>query len=289
MIEEGLGSPWPDEVTESAQRFRQGHLIERPPLFYFADLSRPVWDLSVAAAEGVGEDDARQLIELDPEQCPPYGVLTSQDCDITEEGRPNPAQPWVQVAPVYAVDGGDRLRERDFIISLDPPTLEGGPWVADLRIELPLEKGVLVDRDPIEGFSSEEAYYRFADQLARRRGRPALAAVFHEVISMTFREVKQQSSGWKRKTKRVRDHVYKLLLAIQEGTRLDPAAAQLCVVIDDEPDEETKEWFGEWFDRARQVAEAHGLTLLPVSWIDRRSVDLERYDDLVEIDNPMYG
>jgi hypothetical protein len=289
VIDEGLGSPWPDEVTDAAQRFRQGHLIERPPLFYFADLSRPIWDLSAAAAEGLDEEDARQLVELDPEQRPPYGVLTSQDCDVTEEGRPNPAQPWVQVAPVYAVESDDRLRERDFIISLDPPALDGGPWVADLRIELPLEKGVLVDRTPIDGFASEVAYYRFADQLARRRGRPALAAVFHEVISMTFREVKQQSSSWKKKTKRVRDHVYKLLLAIQEGTRLDPAAAQLCVVVDGQPDEETQEWFGEWFDRARLVADEHGLKLLPVSWINRRSVDLVRYDDLVEIDNPMYG
>ena len=291
MIQEGLGEPWPDEVLQAVKSFRQGHLIRRPPLFYTSHLGYPIWALSrVIAAENVvpsGEEPASDmLVELDPDQRPPFGILTSQDCDITEEDR-DPTQPWVQVAPVYRCDEASRLLTRDFIVRLNPPTLDDEVWIADLRLEMSIEKGMLVAREPIESFPEEEDYYRLSDLLARRRGRPALASVFNDIINATAREVKQQSTAWRSKTRRVRETIYKLKLAIEEGTRLQPVACKLYVVARDRPTEEAQEWFGEWWDRARTVAAEQGLELLPIGWMEMSQVDVELYDQLIELRNPL--
>lgn len=291
MIQEGLGQPWPAEVPQAVRSFRQGHLVRRPPLFYAAHVGYPIWELSkVVSAEDAapaGEVPAQDvLVELDPDQGPPYGILTSQDCDITEEGR-DPIQPWVQVAPVYSCDEASQLLNRDFIVRLNPPTLDEEVWVADLRLEMSLEKGLLVAREPIESFPQEEDYYRFSDLLARRRGRPALATVFNDIINVTAREVKQQSTAWRGKTRRVRETIYKLKLAIEEGTRLQPAACKLYVVTRGPSTEEAQEWFGEWWDRARIVAAEQGLELLPIGWMVMSEVDVELYDQLIELRNPL--
>lgn len=287
MIEQGLGDPWPDAVRQAVQRFRQGHLIERPPLFYTAHLGYPIWSLSGAVAAEEEEDVPDALVELEREQRPAYGILTSQDCDISEEGG-SATQPWVQVAPVYLCPEGSRLADRDFVIRLDPPALKGTAWIADMRIEMALEKSVLVGREPIEAFPAEDDYYRFSDLLARRRGRPALAAVFHDVVNVTMRDVKQQSNAWRSKTRRVRATIYKLKLAIEEGTRTAPVSCRLYVITAGTPTKEAREWFGEWWDRARRVAADNDLELLPNGWMDRSAVDAELYDRLIEVRNPLH-
>lgn len=57
MLDAGLPPAWPDAVSAATARFLQGHLIERPPLFYTANLAHPVWALSTAAAPDTPEDE----------------------------------------------------------------------------------------------------------------------------------------------------------------------------------------------------------------------------------------
>lgn len=280
MIEDGVPESWPHEVREAIRRFRQGHLLERPPVLYTADLRYPIWDLTASVAQDTApEEHGEAALELAEDQRPPLGIVTTQDCDLDST-----RQPWVAVAPVYGSAQDPGLLDREYVHEIRPPDIDG-EWVADLRLEVPMEKGSLVGRDPIEAFPDEDGYIEFATMLARRRGRPVLADVFNRVLDQTMRSLKQERRA---QCRRVRDRVYKLLLAIPEGTRSAPIEAQLYVVTDGERDEETIEWFGEWWDRARVVAENEDLKLHPVSWIDARNADLHLVDDLIEIANPMW-
>jgi hypothetical protein len=289
VIEPGVAATWPEEVKEALQRFLQGHLIELPPLFYGANLDYPIWSLSSVLDESdeVPDEERRDTIaDLAHDQRPPYGILLTQTCDLAEE-RPNPRQPWVQIAPVYRFDRESSLLAREYVHELDPPTIPGEVWAADLRIEVPLEKSVLVGRQPIEAFPDEAGYVDFASVLARRRGRPAFSSVVHEVVTVTMRRLKEESNSRRQQARRVRERVYKLMIAIQDGTRLHPNAVQVHLVLKGERDEDTENWFDEWWDRARTVAEAHGLQLLETVWLDARGVDATLYDELVEVRLPI--
>lgn len=287
MLEAGLPGDWPEEASRAARPFLQGHLIEGPPIFYAANLEHAIWSLSHAVAQITPTAEwADALVDIAAEQRPPFGIITTQTCDITEEDR-RPRQPWLHVAPVFRFDEGDAVLDRDYIVPLDPPDLGGSVWAGDLRLELPLEKSVLVGRDPIEAFRDEDGYIAFGNLLARRRGRPALASVFHEVLNVTSRQLKEEGGGRRGQARQVRKQVYKLMLAIQDGTRLAPRAARLHVVLQGDVTPEIEDWFGEWWDRARLVADEAGLQLLPVDYIDARHANLVLYDRLVEIRNPI--
>lgn len=286
MIEEGLDQPWPEEVRAAVRPFLQGHLIEKPPLFFAADLRHPVWQTTRLVADSVPEHErGDDFVDVLAEQRPPYGIITTQSCDLAEE-RPNPRQPWLAVAPVYQA-AGSAILDRDYIYVLAPPTVDAGPWVADLRIELPLEKSLLVGRTPIDAFPDESDYIQFARFLARRRGRPALASVVHEILSGVTRRLKDENNDQRRLARAARGNIYKLKLAIEDGTFLAPVAAKLYVVTDGDPTDETREWFDLWWNTARLVADEHGLQLLPTGWMNAEAVDARLYDELIEMRSPV--
>jgi hypothetical protein len=185
------------------------------------------------------------------------------------------------------VSSDSPLRDRDYVFELAPPELDGDVWVADLRIEMPLEKGLLVGRAPIEAFPGEVGYIAFANFLARRRGRPALASVFHEVLSATTRRLKGERNANRALARRARQNVYRLMLAIEDGTRLEPVAAKLYVVTDGPLTDDARAWFDLWWNVARLVAEEHGLQLLQTGWLDATALDLRLLDDLVEMRSPL--
>lgn len=288
MIDDGLEHPWLQPVLAAVGPFLQGHLITRPPLFYAADLRHPVWRTTRLVADEVAPADrGEDFVDLAAEDCPPYGIITTQSCDLAEE-RPEPQQPWLAVAPVYPLAPDSRLRDREYIFELAPPEIEGGDiLVADVRIEMPLEKSLLVGRTPIEAFATEAGYVAFANFLARRRGRPALASVFHEVLSTTTRRLKDDGNANRTLARRARQTVYKLMLAIEDGTRLTPVAAKLYVVTDGPRTEDARAWFDLWWNEARIVAEGHGLQLHPTGWLNAESADLHLIDDLIEMRSPL--
>jgi hypothetical protein len=197
VIDAGLVETWNAEVTKATTRFDQGDLVERPPFFYAARPAYGVWQTTLGLPEA--ESNEALVIELDPLDCPPYGVLTSQGCDIADNAR----KPWVQVAPVYPVVG---LVDRDrrladirrnavpHLVLLDPPTLDGH-WVADLRIELPIEKSWLVGHEPIAAFNSEDDRRHFGRRLAGRLERPALPDTVHDLVVRPLRRVLDRANA----------------------------------------------------------------------------------------------
>ena len=98
MIDQHIKRPWPREVLEALRLFKQGDLIDKPPFFYAALPPLEIFD-----AGGL-IDEEPQVVELHPDDAPPYGIITTQTCDLDEQGEPS--QPWLQVSPVYEVEEG---------------------------------------------------------------------------------------------------------------------------------------------------------------------------------------
>jgi hypothetical protein len=182
VIDDKIPPSWPEEVRDAALAFRQGHVVDTPPFFYFRSSAHPVWQL-ILDPEDDGGDAA--LVELDPTDGPPFGLITSHTCDLVEAGKL--MQPWLSVAPVY--DYTSRLKpgqERQIeqgrfghLVRLTAGWLPAGFWVADLRIEVPIEKGWLVGREPRPGFANLSEYQVLALRLGMRRSRPALSDALH--------------------------------------------------------------------------------------------------------------
>jgi hypothetical protein len=274
------GGPWPKDVLEAIEQFPQGTLFEHPVFFYYGS---PDHGLSwTPAAEDLPPEAAptspRSLDVLDLElEGEILGVVTSQSCDVDEEGIP--AQPCFQAAPAYRLSHDPGRTPPQYLVPLEPPNLEPGDWVADLRIEVPLEKTFLVGRRPIPGFADEAGFLRFASALGRRRDRAVLAAHLVDAVAATLRKRKSNNSGFKKAFNTVQS----VRLNITRGTRVDPAVARVHVVTRGPIDPKTKDRFDSWWDSARQDAESVGIELLPNEYHDGTAMDVELYEQLIDL------
>jgi len=180
MITSALPQKWPPKVLDAIKLFRQGHLIEAPPAAYAAN---PAYAI-LSCTEGA-------LTTLDSAW--PYAMILTQTCDICEEGARQLKKPFIDLAPVYdfaahALPGQDAQIRRNGIkhlVSVSALT-EPGLWVADLRLNYPAEKSVLVDKRPMEAFGAESEYGALAERLADRAIRPALDAKAQSLVVDEF-------------------------------------------------------------------------------------------------------
>jgi len=264
MIDDRLPDPWPDAVLEAARQWRQGYVVEQPPFFYYRSESNPVWEIGLAADDETDEETGdATLVELDPDQRSRFGLITTQTCDLFEEGHPT--QPWFAVAPVY--DVAARLQpgqlgqlERGYLghlLLLTAGWLPSGRWVADLRIELPIEKGWLVGREPRPGLVEVREYQRLAARLAARRGRPALSTRLTVSLSKPLREWLNAGG------KATRDSLESLHLRVV-GDPVTSTQAELLVITKDQgmaPEHESR--WRSWEAERVHSAEQDGVILLP--------------------------
>jgi hypothetical protein len=253
------------------QPFRQGHLVDSPPFVYVATPAHAVWALT----SDLGDTAlAEEVFELDSLDRPPYGLITTQTCDINEV---NPNHPWVHIAPVYDLDEGTlaamvRKDRVNYLVELDPPTLDG-LWVADLRLEVPVEKSWLVGRQPAEAYPTEAGYEHLAGRLAGKRDRPALADSLVMGVYRPLREWLDRSQG-KKASANVREVRFRL-----GGTRLIPWAASLVLIKDtDWENDETAAW-DDWWDLTRAKAAGYGLDLLANEYQTLDSMSARQYLD----------
>ena len=114
MIDAGLPGEWSVAVREACSRFKQGHLVTRPPFFYGATAGYGIWDLTRDAGDAAQD---HEVLQLDDDLAPNYGLITTQTCDIYEERKPR--KPWVQVAPVY--DGQELIPASSIPIATRTP------------------------------------------------------------------------------------------------------------------------------------------------------------------------
>lgn len=286
MIDTHISHPWPTKVLEAVARFKQGDLVERPPFFYAGSSRYGVWALT----KHTGTPDLpSEVFELDPDQGPPYGLITTQTCDLYEQ-RSKPRQPWFMVAPVYDAryllhpSQDTQLRKGMFghLVLLDPPGLPTGLWVADLRIEIPLEKSWLVGREPIAAFPTERGYLELARRLARRRERPALANVLsNEVVS----SLRGEFSRLKADGLAVLDAIREIRLLISQGDRMAPSAAQVLVITHSNPPPDmVKVVLDAWWDEAHERCARQGLHLIGNRYTSLDAMTAAEYVTSVPLD-----
>lgn len=169
------GFRWNHGVLEACKRFRQGDVIEGASLSFTANADHPITIPAQDATEGVsGLVGTRVAL--------PFAMVTSQTCDLA--GERGDKYPLLQIAPVYDITGHTENGLEGLIpknkvgefIYLDGPRFkaDGQLWVADLRFESAIEKGVLIDKHPIQGFADEDGYLRASKKIADARLRLAV-------------------------------------------------------------------------------------------------------------------
>ncbi len=261
MIDEGILQPWPDAVVERLAQYRQGSLVERPPFAYHASGMYPLWVASRLAAED--PEDELLLVELDIADGPPYGIITTQSCDVDEEGKNR--KPWVQLAPVYELPSENpslgNVRAWKYAY-LAPVTALGPTWVVDLRIELPVEKSWLVRQPPRPGFTTPEEFDRFARFLGGHRTRLQLATAVHErllkPLGASLVVLAKEEPG----VHEAFGTEVKHLFIDVRGDPLLPEAIQLIFVGERSVNETVVGWLEAWWERVYSRSDLP-FTLLP--------------------------
>lgn len=133
---------------------------------------------------------------------------------------------------------------------------KGHRWYADLRILVPVSKGLLVDREPAGAFLTEDESLTFGEILAQKFRRPAL----HEALSEELPKVLEtyvQNAGY---TTNPFAKVDEVRLSILEGDRLNPVRGQLIIITENgalTPDEQAA-----WTDlnkSASRLFDTHGI------------------------------
>ncbi len=168
-----------DDVATACSAFRQGDVLEDVIVGFTANDRH--------AITGVARDQATSSTTAGQQVVStrlPFAILTSQICDIRNPKRMR-IRPFLTVARVMDAteefDAGNLGNiKRGRIGDIVPLTgtyfaSEKALWVADLRLESSIERGMLVGRTPIPGFSNEKGFLDFQRQLAAVRGRNAIS------------------------------------------------------------------------------------------------------------------
>jgi hypothetical protein len=260
----GGRSEWPPGVLESLRAFVQGHVVKEPPFHYFADPARPVW---VRTHAYVADSTGPEVIELPEGAGPAFGMITSQTCDIAEEDAEWPIRPWVQIVPVYDLSadlnsGIQKLLRKgkgtSYLMYL--PGLADGFWVADFRIEVPVEKGWLAAQRPVEGFLTEEQRQQVGERVAMLRSRPAFdgrfVAVIQRPLVTELRELKQADLGM---YQRMDAQVWRV--AVELDSLLNPKDVRVTLLTQGDVDEDIEDWWRAWWDSASGRCASEGMTL----------------------------
>lgn len=266
----GSADHWPDGILDALRAFRQGDLVGEPAMAYLVDPQAPVWAESERFATEIaisGDPPRPEIIRFPEALTPPYGMITTQTCDLVEEDANPPKWPWAQLVPVYDMDHAlnsglkDMLREgRGRRSLLHVPALAPGFYVADLRISFPVEKGWLARQTRVVGFGSEEERQRVGDRLALLSGRPAFAGTFVTTIQNPL-------SAALRELKRVDREAFASLdklvpeVGVLMDSRLNPSDVQVVVLSTAPLNSTHTEWWSRWWDSCRERAGAAGITL----------------------------
>ena len=286
LIDELLPESWPAAITASLQHWHQGHLIANPPLFWAADPREPL--LPFTAKNG---DPARQwqIFSLPEAERPPFGVVISQSCDICEA---KPVSPFIDVAPVYdladVLQGGQENEIRQHYwnnyIYLTRQPAEGRCYVVDLRVVLPIEKGVLVKGTPVDGFASENDLLDFADRVATRVRRPSYADAVQDFLIRPLDEWirRDQAKALRESSGRFTD-VEEVRLRV-EGDRLDPVSVQIVVFQETTLSREDQGAWRRWRESTkRTLFKEARIQLRPVQFSSLSKMSAADYRQLAPI------
>jgi len=139
-----LPTRWSAEVLAALDMWRQGDVLEGGPLFWAGpagnDLVLPI-------------DGSPEPFHITEDPGPGRLIVTSQTCDIGGKG-PGRFHPFVSTCPVYALTDASVLghvkagRVSYLVWVRGAPG--SGDHVADLRVTMPLSKGILAATSPLD-------------------------------------------------------------------------------------------------------------------------------------------
>lgn len=280
---------WPDGVLDACAAFTAGDVVEEPPLFYFADPRKPVW----AATHGYSEGSEGPEVVDAGAYAPRFGLITSQTCDVGEIDfdDPPPMKPWVMISPVYDLSdlpGNVRSllkKTAGPLHWLHLPRLsdmENGFWVADLRIEMPVEKGWLVGRSPIRGFDTEAAQRRVVERVAAIRTRPAWA---DPVVTKVQRRLVEELKQLRAADRALFDEVTTSLeeVGCRTDSMLAPSSLLLAAFCYGEPSAEVDSWWASQVDAMRADLAPLGVAVHEALIHDLRTLPVAEYREYAPV------
>jgi hypothetical protein len=265
---------WPEGVIDVVGQFRQGDLVESLPLFYWGNPEVAVHARTRWYFEN-GEVDERPIEFGEPA---PYGMVTTQTCDLAQEGDRKPNSAWVQLAPVFnalapraddternLLDGGARklVRQgRDQFRLWIPDVPQEGFWYTDLTFEVPVERGWFSGRQRIEGFKDELRREELGRRLAWLRSRPAFDTKFVQAIQApTVQALRQLAQTDSEMYERMHESVVEIGVLLTG--RLTVGQAEM-VVLHVGIDTDIEQWWLMLWDSLKSNADREGFNLLPI-------------------------
>lgn len=294
MIEPGIKptkEDWPKGLLKHLQGFRQGDVVKGFPAVYIGNPNSAVHE-QTAVYQGSESD----VIEFGDDF--PYGIILTQTCDIIEEDRQYPKRPWIWIAPVYnsetrfwdpnsnkekaLLDGGIRKMlvaggGPQYLLHLPGFIPSSGIWVADFRLMVSVEKGWLLERDPIPAFSSENERRGVGKKLASLFTRPAFDTRFEESVRKPFinalKDIDDMSLYDSIQTEV--DH-----LAVKSDDNVKMDRCQVWVLSREPLSSAVREWFDKQDDQWHRNALDNDLILLESRFSELRSMTAEEYLNL---------
>lgn len=285
-IENGLPSnaaAWPEGVLDALKTVRQGDVIGSLPLLYLGAPQAPVWDRT----RDYSDFDGVIPVVSDELDNPSYFVLTSQTCDIVESAQGQPNHPWIQAAPVFDMSflnsGFQKMLKkrgwRRWLWHL--PALNNGFWVADLRIEIPIEKGVVTKIPVQQGHHDEPDRRAFGQRLAKRRRRAAFSddfvAAIQRPLCAKLRELQKENAP-----------LYALMdpdvgVYVRMDNHLAPTLVEVALITDGNVDESILNWWQAWWDEARAAADQISVILAPLQTYDTATLTVAEFRQFTEL------
>jgi hypothetical protein len=180
----GKSHPWPDGLFPHLDALRQGSVISGLALIFKSASHAPLW-----AGEREEISFARGTVAAINDMSMDKAIIVTQSCDLMKSNNP-----WVSLAPVY--DASSRLDqqqqrfigngETELLMKLNADWCTPGFWIVDLRLEVPVEKSLLLGCESLPGFCDEAGYSLFAERLGDIRRRPALPNLVEDKFIKPF-------------------------------------------------------------------------------------------------------
>lgn len=159
---------------------------------------------------------------------------------------------------------------------MNVPALPDGFWVADFRIEVPVEKGWLATRGKIDGFNDEAAQHKVGERVAMLRSGPAFGHRFVEFVQRPLViALKELRASDRDLFDRMNGQVSEV--AVEVDSLLDPSEARVTLLTEAKVDQDVDEWWHNWWDEARETSAAGDLTLHAFSTRRVSEVSLAEY------------
>jgi hypothetical protein len=216
----------------------------------------PLWEGAVSRGDVAG-------LPIFTERLPVLrrAMVVSQGCELIK-----PNYPWATVVPVWDVSRCLSQSQQTSItasktwhlVHLTAPwTKTESLWVADLRLEMPLDKTVLAAQEPTEAFANETDYASLADRLAAVRARPAVPqpCIDHVVEPL-------QTLLNERRVQGIEPLVGVREVRTRSNHHESPTVVTLFVVTDEQAEQppDADEW-QQLFDSLHETAAHHGITM----------------------------